>query len=65
MTHHPEITDYNLQALIDNELTAEQAERVLALISTDPRAKNRYIELCRQKDFLKIWWAEKQRTGLQ
>ena len=50
------ITDFDIQALVDNELEWEQAKYVLAHIDQHPTAQRRYEELVRQKKLLKDWW---------
>jgi hypothetical protein len=50
------VTDFDIQALADDELEWEEAKRVRAHLDTNPDAQRRYNELCRQKNLLKVWW---------
>lgn len=50
------ITDYDIQALVDNELPWEEEKRIRAYITSNPDAHERYKELCRQRALLKDWW---------
>ncbi len=49
-------TDYDIQALVDNELTWEDEKKVRDFIGRNPPAQKRYDELERQKNLLKEWW---------
>jgi len=49
------ITDYDLQALIDNELDWEDQKHVLDHVERNPEAKKRYEELKAQKEALQHW----------
>ncbi len=49
-------TDYDLQALVDNELEYERAKNVRRYVQTDPVAAERYEELLQQKKLLQLWW---------
>lgn len=49
------ISDFDIQALIDNELTWEREKEVLSYLEHDPQAKRRYNELSRQKTLLQKW----------
>lgn len=53
------ITDYDIQALVDNELTPEEEGRVRRYLNANQYAKKRYLELCRQKEMLHDWWSRK------
>ncbi len=48
-------TDFDIQALADNELSWEDAKEVLLYLETNPSAMKRYKELLEQKDLLKKW----------
>lgn len=50
------ITDFDIQALVDNELHWEHEKMVLSFLETDSAAQKRYQELCKQKNLLKRWW---------
>ncbi len=50
------ITDFDIQALVDNELGWEEEKRVWAYIETMPDATRRYKELLTQKRLLQEWW---------
>lgn len=50
------ITDYDIQALVDNELQHEDAKKVCAYIEKSAQAQKRYHELVEQKIMLKTWW---------
>ncbi len=52
------ITDFDIQALVDNELGREEQKRVRAYIETMPEAGRRYEELLRQKLILQEWWTK-------
>ncbi len=50
------LTDFDIQALVDNELPHEEEKAVRAHIQADPDARRRYNELCHQKRLLQEWW---------
>ena len=52
------ITDFDIQALVDNELGREEQKRDRAYIETMPEAGRRYEELLRQKLILQEWWTK-------
>lgn len=56
MDGHATISEMDIQALVDNELTWEDEKRVRAYIASDARAKATYEMLRRQKVLLKEWW---------
>ena len=58
--HVATVSDMDIQALVDNELTWEDEKRVRAFIASDPKAKARYEMLRRQKLLLKEWWESKK-----
>jgi anti-sigma factor RsiW len=58
--HATMVSDMDIQALVDNELTWEDEKRVRAFIANDPKAKARYEMLRRQKLLLKEWWESKK-----
>ncbi|GEM_PF-3043870 len=53
------ITDYDLQALIDNELEYEDQKHILDHIEQNPEMKKRYEELKAQKNALQRWYSSK------
>ena len=55
----PMITDYDIQAFIDNELDWEQEKRVMQYIESNYTAKKRYEELLNQKKILQEWFRVK------
>lgn len=55
------ITEYDIQALVDNQLDGEAERRVQALLRDDPRLQKRYADLQSQKDLLNQWWQDKKR----
>lgn len=54
------ITDYDIQALVDNELGWEEEKRVRNYIDNHAWARRRYDELQEQKQSLHIWFSAKQ-----
>lgn len=56
------VTDLDIQALADNELSGEDAERVRDYLQSNPDAHERYEEILRQKEFLKDWWSDKKKV---
>lgn len=50
------VTDHDIQALVDGELSAEQAARVQDYLLHHPRARHRYEALIKQKQLLQEWW---------
>ena len=52
------ITDFEIQALVDNELSWEEEKQVRAYIEASAAARSRYDELVRQKRLLQEWWAQ-------
>ncbi len=55
------VTDLDIQALADNELSRADAERVRNYIEHNPEAHERYEEILRQKEMLKDWWSDKKK----
>ena len=47
------ITDYDIQALVDDELGHEEGKEVLSYLEQDSTARKRYNELMKQKNLLK------------
>lgn len=55
------ISDLDIQALVDNELSWEEEKRVRLHLMQDARAKARFEILKRQKILLNDWWNAKQK----
>jgi anti-sigma factor RsiW len=53
-----DITDYDIQALVDNELDPKDAARVRTFIERNPEALKRYKALIHQKEVLSMWWKQ-------
>lgn len=53
------INDYDIQALVDNELDWEDEKRIMSAIQGDPKAVSRLQELQSQKLLLQNWWKQK------
>lgn len=56
------LSDFDIQAYLDNELDWERAKAVLAYIESDPQAKQRYEHLRAQKGLLRDWWQTEKRN---
>lgn len=54
--------EYDIEALIDNELDQEQYHKTLEKLSNNPEARRKYKALFRQKLLLKKWWQEKEKA---
>ena len=52
------VTDFDIQALVDNELLWEDAKEVMLFLESDAAAMKRYQELMEQKELLKAWARE-------
>jgi anti-sigma factor RsiW len=52
------ITDWDIQALIDNELSAEEQRHVLQALQEDRALQDRYNRLKGQKALLQTWWKD-------
>ena len=50
------ITDNDIQALIDDELDREETAYVRTAIESNHQLLNRYNELLRQKDLIRNWF---------
>ena len=61
MKYTAPLSDYDIQALIDNELDWERAKIVMAHIDTDPTLKKRHTLLLAQKHLLQNWWQAQAR----
>ncbi len=54
-----QINDFDIQALVDNELSWEDEKRIMSAIQKDPKAVSRLQELQSQKSLLQNWWKQK------
>lgn len=50
------VGDFDIQALVDNELGREEEKRIRAFLERNYYARKRYEELLSQKTRLKSWW---------
>lgn len=57
-SNNPVITDYDIQALVDNALPEDEAKRVMDFTRKNPAAMKRYRELVKQKNLIRKWWEE-------
>lgn len=53
------ITDLDIEAFIDKELSEEEEQRVLTYLEQDAHKRGQYKNIFRQKLLLKEWWAKK------
>ncbi|MFA5593418.1 MAG: hypothetical protein WC989_08925 [Micavibrio sp.] len=53
-----QVTDYDIQALLDGEMDAELGRKLLEELERDPALYNRYLAYQRQKSLLKSWWKD-------
>ena len=56
------VTDFDIQALIDNELDYETEKTVMSYLDKDVKAKERYDTLKRQKKLLQEWWRNQSKN---
>lgn len=56
MTHNQSIIRYDIQALIDNELSWEEEKGVRDFMKSDRDAAQYYEVIRIQKENLKKWW---------
>lgn len=54
------ITDYDIQALIDHELSYEDEKEIRGHIESNREAQKRYEGLLQQKRLLQNWWKQRQ-----
>lgn len=52
------ITDWDIQALLDNELSEAEQAAILKAMRDDITLRARYNELRRQRDLLRQWWKD-------
>ncbi|MAE51110.1 MAG: hypothetical protein CMH27_04810 [Micavibrio sp.] len=55
MGQHLPVTDFDIQALIDHELSQEDEKRVKAFLKTNACAQKRYNDLKEQKALIQKW----------
>ena len=53
------ISDFDIQALIDNELEYDDEQRVRSAIQNDAKFIQRYEEFNNPPDLLQKWWKSK------
>ncbi len=56
------LSDFDIQAYIDNELEWERAKEILAQIQADPALEKRYQSLLDLKHKIQDWWRETRRN---
>lgn len=56
-----QISDHDIQALVDNELGWEEEKLLRQYFSSHPKAHKRYQDLMRQKRLLKAYWEKIER----
>ena len=52
------VTQRDIEALVDNELSSDEKTRVMKGMERNPALKSQYDALLAQKEALKNWWAE-------
>ena len=52
------VTEWDIQALLDNELSEAEQAIVLKAMRDDFTLRARYNELRRQRDLLRTWWKD-------
>ena len=52
------ITDLDIQALVDGEISDNQRVSLLEALCRDPALYNRYLLYQKQKNLLKSWWKD-------
>lgn len=52
------VSDWDIQAYIDNELPPDKEREILACLTRDADLRERYKALERQKALLRLWWRE-------
>lgn len=53
-----QITDYDIQALVDGEADISLQAQILEALAKDPSLYNRYMMYQKQKKLLKSWWKD-------
>lgn len=56
------LRDYDLQALVDDELSPEEKNHVLNYLRHDEDANKRYQSLKKQKELLQKWHDQQQKN---
>jgi len=54
------VTDADIQALVDNQLSWEDAQRVANYLATHAAARQRYHDLLEQNRLIAEWWRRKK-----
>jgi anti-sigma factor RsiW len=54
------VSEFDIQALVDNELEWEEEKRIHAYLTENPTARKYYEEMLEQKNRLKKWWRGKE-----
>lgn len=54
------ITDIHIQALLDNELSAEEEQKVMGELQNSPEMMRRFLYLRQQKKLLQLWWTKEK-----
>lgn len=52
------VTDWDLQAYLDNELPWEEQKTILKALENDPHLRQRFNDFRRQKELLQKWWRD-------
>ena len=52
------ITDLDIQALVDGNVDEKTSVHLLDAITNDPALYNRYLVYQKQKKLLKAWWKD-------
>ena len=50
------ITDLDIEALVDHELSTEERQRMYTVLRHDPDLLRKYDRLMTQKKLLQMWW---------
>lgn len=50
------VSDLEIQALVDNELSEKEKSRIHSMIKNLLWAQQRYDDLVNQKKLLQLWW---------
>lgn len=58
--HEETITDLDIQALVDGELSWERTQQVRDYLAANPIARQRYQELLEQNRMLSEWWSRQK-----
>lgn len=53
------VTDWDIQAFLDNELTDDEQAAVLRALREDTDLRRRFNALRRQRELLQQWWQGK------